>query len=354
MTEPTVRVDPHHLAAAGRSILEALGVPPEDATLVADSLVLADLWGHQSHGMLRLPWYAHRLQSGVMQARTEPSFVVDAGAVAVLDGHDGIGQVLAARATGEAIARAKAHGIGAVAVRRSNHFGTAMYYSLMGPAAGCIVLVATNASPAMAPWGGREKRVGTNPWSIAAPVAGRPPLALDIATTAVARGKIYLARQRGEAIPKGWALDAEGRPTTDAERAIAGLVAPMAGHKGYGIAVMMDLLAGVLSGSAFGAAVHGPYERAERSGAGHLMIALDIAAFLPLAEFEARSARLVEELKSAPRAEGVEEIFYPGEIEARNAERSARDGLHLPVKTCDDVIALARELGVAVEGLAAV
>jgi LDH2 family malate/lactate/ureidoglycolate dehydrogenase len=261
--------------------------------------------------------------------------------------------VLAARATGDAIEFAKVHGIGAVAVRNSNHFGTAMFYSLMGPPAGCIVLVATNASPAMAPWGGREKRVGTNPWSIAAPVAGRAPLALDIANTAVARGKIYLARQRGEPIPKDWALDAEGRPTTDAERAIAGLVAPMAGHKGYGIAVMIDLLAGVLSGSAFGAAVHGPYEPAAPSGAGHLMIALDIAAFLPVAEFEARSARLVDELKSAPRADGIDEIFYPGEQEARRAEQAARDGLHLPALTCQDLMALARELGVAVEPIEA-
>jgi len=346
VSEPVVRVDPHRLAGAGRSILEALGVPEADATLVADSLVLADLWGHQSHGALRLPWYVRRLQSGAMRARTQAEFVVDAGAVAVLDGHDGIGQVLAARATGEAIARAKAHGVGAVAVRRSNHFGTAMYYSLMGPPAGCIVLVATNASPAMAPWGGRAKRVGTNPWSIAAPVAGRAPLALDIANTAVARGKIYLARQRGEPIPKGWALDTAGRPTTDAERALAGLVAPMAGHKGYAIAVLMDLLAGVLSGSAFGAAVHGPYEPAAQSGAGHLVIALDIAAFLPVAEFEARAARLVEQLKAPPRAEGVDEIFYPGEIEARNAERAAREGLTLPAKTVDDLRSLAQELGV--------
>lgn len=350
--EDSLRVDPQRLAAAGRSLLLALGVPAADATLVADSLVLADLWGHQSHGMLRLPWYVRRLQSGAMKTRTAPVFVTDAGAVGVLEGHDGIGQVLAARATQEAIARAGRHGIGAVAVRRSNHFGTAMYYSLMGPPAGCITLVATNASPAMAPWGGREKRVGTNPWSIAVPVAGRVPLVLDIANTAVARGKIYLARQRGEAIPKGWALDADGVPTTDAERALAGLVAPMAAHKGYGIAVMMDMLAGVLSGSAFGAAVHGPYEPAAPSGAGHLVIALDIKAFMPLAEFEARAAQLVDELKSTPRAAGVDEIFYPGEIEARNAENAARDGLVLPRKTCADIEALAGELGVAIEPLA--
>jgi LDH2 family malate/lactate/ureidoglycolate dehydrogenase len=342
----TVRVEPQALRDLGTSIAVALGVPEADARLLADSLVQADLWGHQSHGMLRLPWYARRLQSGAMRAVTQARTVVDAGAVAVLDGDHGIGQVLAIQATREGIRRAKAHGIGAVAVRQSNHFGTAMYYSLAAAAAGCVAMVCTNASPAMAPWGGREKRVGTNPWSLAAPAGRHAPMVLDIANTAVARGKVYLARQRGEAIPAGWALNGDGAPTTDAEAAIAGLIAPMAGHKGYAIAVMVDMLAGVLSGSAFGAAVHGPYEPAERSGCGHLLLLLDIAAFMPPAEFGERMERLIAELKATPRATGCDEIFYPGELEARAAERHAREGLTLPAQTLADLHALARELGV--------
>jgi LDH2 family malate/lactate/ureidoglycolate dehydrogenase len=342
----TIKVEPQGLHACGAAICSALGVPADDAHLLAGSLVQADLWGHQSHGMLRLPWYARRLQSGAMRAVTQPQTVVDAGAVVVMDGLHGIGQVLATFAMQEAIRRAKTHGVGAVAVRNSNHFGCAMYFSLMAAQAGCVALVSTNASPAMAPWGGREKRVGTNPWSLAAPAGRHAPMVLDIANTAVARGKVYLARQRGEPIPAGWALTREGLPTTDAEAAIAGLIAPMAGHKGYAIAVMVDMLSGVLSGSAFGAAVHGPYEPAQPSGCGHLMLALNVAAFMPAAEFGLRMEQLIAELKSTPLAAGSDEIFYPGELEARAAERHARDGLQLPARTVTDLQMLARELGV--------
>jgi LDH2 family malate/lactate/ureidoglycolate dehydrogenase len=207
-------------------------------------------------------------------------------------------------------------------------------------------MVTTNASPAMAPWGGREKRVGTNPWSLAAPAGRHAPMVLDIANTAVARGKIYLARQKGQEVPAGWALDADGKPTTDAAQAVAGLIAPMAGHKGYAIAVMMDMLSGVLTGSSFGAAVQGPYQSEKRSGCGHLIIALKIAAFMPTAEFAARMEQLIEQLKSTPLASGSAEILYPGELEARNAERHMREGLALPEQTIIDLDGLAGELGV--------
>jgi LDH2 family malate/lactate/ureidoglycolate dehydrogenase len=341
------RIAPHRLLDAAAAVTVALGVPEADARLLADTLVQAELWGHGSHGLLRLPWYVRRLQSGAMRALTRPMLVVDAGAVAVIDGDHGIGQVLAMRGIDEAVARARRHGVGAVALRRSNHFGTAMYFSRRAAEAGCVAMVFTNASPAMAPWGGAEKRVGTNPWSLAAPAGRHPIMVLDIANTAVARGKVYLARERGETIPEGWALDAQGTPTTDPATAIAGLIAPMAGHKGYAVAVMVDMLSGVLSGSAFGSAVHGPYEPDEASGCGHLMIALDIAAFMPPAEFGERMERLIADLKGARLADGSEGIFYPGEREALAALRHAREGLMLPVTTVQALMALGRELGVA-------
>ena len=339
------RIAPDGLRDFAAAVCRRLGVPAADAHLVADSLVQADLWGHQSHGVMRLPWYAARLKSGVCVAEAKPELIVDAGAVAVLDGRDGLGQVLAARAAQEAIVRAKAHGIGAVAVRNSNHFGTAMYFSLMAAREGCIGFLSSNASPAMAPWGGREKSVGTNPWSWAAPAGRHAPLALDIANTAVARGKIYLARKQGRRIPKGWAITAAGVPTTDPAAAIDGIILPMAGHKGYAIAVVMDMLSGVLSGSAFGKAVHGPYQSQQRSGAGHLMIALDIAAMQPLAEFNARMERYIAELKAVPLAPGFDEIFYPGEIEARNDLGNRAQGLLLPADTLTDLRNLADQLG---------
>jgi LDH2 family malate/lactate/ureidoglycolate dehydrogenase len=241
---------------------------------------------------------------------------------------------------------AKAHGIGAVALRNSNHFGTAMYFTLMAARAGCVGFLSTNASPAMAPWGGRQKAVGTNPWSWAAPAGSHPPMVLDIANTGVAWGKIYLARQKGMPIPQGWAINAAGAPTTDPAEAIEGIVLPMAGHKGYAIAVMMDMLSGVLTGSAFGTGVHGPYQTGHRSGAGQFMIALDIGAVQPLAEFGARMDRYIAELKSVPLAQGFEEIVYSGEIEARNEVRNRAEGLLLPEDTLADLRTLAEEMEV--------
>ena len=329
------------------AVYRSAQVPEADARLMADSLVQADLWGHQSHGVLRTGWYLARFETGVMAARTNPRTLIDAGGVAVIDGQEGIGQVLTAHATREAIRRAKAHGIAAVAVRNSNHFGTCMYYTRMGAQAGCVMLLASNGGPAMAPWGGAKKILGTSPWSVAAPAGRHPPMVMDMANTAVARGKIYLARNRHERIPEGWAIDSAGRPTTDPQAAIDGIILPMAGHKGYAIAAAIDMLSGVLSGSKFLSAVHGPYDTTERSGAGHMVIALDIEAFQPLAEFNARMEQFVSELKSVPKGEGVEEVFYPGEIEARNDARFRKEGLLLPADTVADLAAIANKLGLA-------
>lgn len=338
-----VRVDPEGLLAFATAVLEASGVPRTDAVLVAECLIEADLWGHQSHGTLRLSWYVARLRSGVMRAGTIPRTIVDHGPVTVIDGGDGIGQVVMAHASREAIARAKHHGIGAVGVRNSNHFGAAGHFAAMAAKRGCIGVIMTNASPAMAPWGGRVKAVGTNPWSIAAP-AGRFGVAmLDVANTRVARGKVYLAQQRGEQIPVGWALDSGGEPTVDPAAALRGLILPMADHKGYAIAFMVDVLSGVLTGGTFGAAVNGPYQARLRSGAGHLFIALDIAAFQDVSAFDCRMEALIAEIKSVPTAPGFDEVLFPGEREQRNADRNRRAGLVLPGRTITDLEQLAQE-----------
>jgi LDH2 family malate/lactate/ureidoglycolate dehydrogenase len=327
------------------AVLVAGGLEGGDARLVADSLVQADLWGHESHGVMRLASYVARIRSRAVAADAKPALVVDSRAIAVMDGRHVMGQVAAAQAMAEAIRRAKAHGVGAVSVRNSNHFGTAMYFTLMAAAQGCIGFLSTNASPAMPPWGGCAKGVGTNPWSWAAPAGRHPPMVLDIANTAVARGKIFLAGQRGSKIPSGWALDEQGQPTTDPVAALRGITLPMGGHKGYAISVMMDVLSGVLSGGAFGAAVHGPYQADERGDVGHLVIALDIAAFLRPDDFGARMERLIDELRGAARAAGHEEILYPGEPEARNDARLRKSGLVLPEQTARDLAELAGSCG---------
>ncbi|MET7519661.1 Ldh family oxidoreductase [Streptomyces sp. NPDC005480] len=325
---------------------ETHGVPVDDARLLADTLVTAELWGHASHGMLRLPWYLDRIATGATAAVAAPEVISDNGAVTVIDGHDGLGQVLTDQAVYEGVERARAHGISAVAVRNSGHFGTAAYFTRKAAEMGCVAILATNASPAMAPWGGKDKRIGTNPWSIAAP-AGRYGIAvMDIANTAVARGKIYHAKERGELIPEGWAADADGVPTTDPRRAIEGLILPMAGHKGYAISFMFDVLAGVLTGSAFGSQVVGPYQPTGRSGAGHLLLCIDIRAMADPADFEQRMQALVEETKSTPTAPGAGEIFVPGEPEIRTAERLSRQGVTVVDDTWASLARISRSTGV--------
>ncbi|WP_210509075.1 Ldh family oxidoreductase [Naasia sp. SYSU D00057] len=344
MTGITVPAD--RLVELGAAILVAHGVPEDDARLVADSLVTADMWGHPSHGMLRLDWYVARLRAGVMTAVTEPETVLDGGAVVVLDGRDGVGQIATERACALAVDRARQHGIGLVAVRFSNHFGTAAYWTRRIADAGCVGILTTNGSPAMAPWGGREKTVGANPWSIATPGGSHGPVVLDIANTGVARGKIYAALQKGESIPDTWAIDSSGTPTTDPRAAIEGILLPMAGHKGYGISFMMDVLSGVLTGSGYATDVVGPYVPDQRSGCGHLVVAIDIDRILGRDEFDRRIDDLIARTKSVPLAAGVSEVFYPGEIENRAEERGRAEGVFLPDKTVDELKSLAVDAGV--------
>lgn len=331
------------LTRFGTATLQTFGVPHADALLLADSLVKAELWGHASHGMLRLPWYVERLRSGAMSAVTQSTVAVDNGAVVVLDGQDGIGQVLTDQGVKIGVERARRHGISAVGIRNSNHFGTAAYFTREAARQGCVTFLSTNASPAMAPWGGKQKAIGTNPWSIAAPAGRHGVAVMDIANTAVARGKIYLAAERAEDIPATWAADESGTPTTNARQAIHGLILPMAGHKGYVISFMMDVLAGVLTGSHFGAHIAGPYQADRKSGCGHLLLTIDVRAMMPLAEFEQRMEILIDEIKSIPTAAGIDEIFFPGEIEDRHTARNLASGIAIADNTWESLARLSQE-----------
>ena len=335
-------VRPEALADFTAAVLRAEGVPAPDADLLADTLVTAELWGHASHGMLRLPWYVTRLRTGAMTAVTTVDTVRDHGAVVVLDGRDGIGQVVTHRAVEVGVERARRHGVSAVGIRNSGHFGTAAYFTRRAAEAGCVAILATNASPAMAPWGGRQKSVGTNPWSIAAPAGSHGVVVMDLANTAVARGKVYLAAERGEPIPHGWAADAEGTPTTDPAEAVKGLILPMAGPKGYVISFMMDVLAGVLTGSAFGDAVAGPYEPHRRSGAGHLLITIDVDAMADRAEYTRRIESLVRQTRDGALAPWADEILVPGELEDRHRTLSVQ-GIPLAPATWAALAALAEQ-----------
>lgn len=318
-------VEIDRLRLFAENLLQKIGVPEPDARLLTDTLIQAELWGHSSHGLLRLSWYVARLKSGAMKTVSNPEFVIDTGALAVIDGHDGIGQVLTKFALDEAIQRAKKFGIAAIGVRNSNHFGTAMYFTRLAAMQGCVAILSTNASPSMAPWGGAKKILGNNPWSIAAPY-GERVVALDMANTVVARGKIYAAAERGESIPDNWAISRDGKKTTDAAEAIDGVILPMGEHKGYAITFMMDVLAGALTGSEVATGVHGPYEPNSKSGCGHMLLVIDVEAMGSLDGFNQRVEKLVEEVHGVPLAEGFDMVYYPGEIEDLNKQAALAEG----------------------------
>ncbi|MFI7062744.1 Ldh family oxidoreductase [Kribbella sp. NPDC050124] len=337
------RTRPEALLSFTEAVLRAEGVPGPDAHLLADTLVMAELWGHASHGMLRLPWYVARLRSGAMERVTRTERVRDTGALAVLDGGNGIGQVITDQAVDLGIQRAREYGVSAIGIRNSGHFGTAAYFTRKAAHEGCVAFLCTNASPAMAPWGGRQKSVGTNPWSIAAPAGRHGTVVMDLANTAVARGKVYLAAERGTEIPEGWAADSDGNPTTDPRSAIEGLILPMAGPKGYVISFMFDVLAGVLTGSAFGGDVAGPYQPDAPSGVGHLLLTIDVAAMGDPAAYAERVEALVDATRSAETAAWADRILVPGELEDQNLAANAVAGIALTATTWTSLVTLAAE-----------
>jgi LDH2 family malate/lactate/ureidoglycolate dehydrogenase len=345
MTQANQYIEHERLTQFAKAVYQSTGMNEEDALLTADTLVQAELWGHSSHGLLRLAWYYARLQSGAMKPISNTSLLVDSNAIALMDGADGVGQVVAKRAMLESVERAKKHSVGIVSVRNSNHFGTCMYFTRMGAQNGCISILMSNAGPNMAPWGGRKKKIGTNPWSIAVPAGKHGAVVMDMANSGVARGKIYLAQKRRQSISSDWAIDKDGKPTTDPQAAIEGFILPMAGHKGYVMGVMVDILSGVLSGSSFLDQVHGPYDPVNRSGAGHFIVSLNVAAFQPLKEFELRIDEYIRSLKDVPLAEGHEQVYFPGEMENQADIRNRNLGLLLPEDTKLSLIQVAKESG---------
>jgi LDH2 family malate/lactate/ureidoglycolate dehydrogenase len=309
-------------------LLVSNGIPPADAATVAGCLVQADLRGVDTHGLMRLPGYLERIRTGMLNRTPKLVFDKKTPVAAAIDGDNGFGFVTATRAMSEAIAMARDFGLGIVSVRHSNHFGMAASYVLQAIDAGMMSMVFTNASRAMPPWGGREGLLGTSPFATGAPGGRLPPFVLDMSPAVAARGKIRRAERRGEAIPLGYALDAAGKPTTDATAALGGVVLPMGGPKGSGLAMMMDIFGGVISGAAFGGDVADQYKAKDRrQNVGHFFLAMKPDLFVSEADYKARMDTLSERIRTCPRADGFDEILLPGEPEAREETRRRRTGI---------------------------
>jgi LDH2 family malate/lactate/ureidoglycolate dehydrogenase len=344
------RYDWKRLEQFATAIFVRAGVSTRDAETVARSLVHADLRGVHSHGLARMPVYVERISAGLIDVSKAPVILRKAGATAVVDGMNHLGAVVGEAALQTAIEIAGKNGTAIVGVRCSNHFGACSYYAEQAIQKGMILFVMSNAPQTMAPTGGIRPFFGSNPIAAGIPAGSAPPFLLDMATTVAARGKIALARKKGEAIPKGWAIDERGRDTTDPAEALRGALLPIGGAKGYGIAMFVDILCGLLAGAGYGPGVHSLYDNDEHpQNVGHFFWALQIESFMPLPLFQQRMDQYIQQIKAEPKAEGREEILIPGEWEWRTAKERQVSGVPLPDTVVCELAALGSTWGVELE-----
>jgi LDH2 family malate/lactate/ureidoglycolate dehydrogenase len=332
------------LRRLAEEILLAVHVPPHKAALVAETLVATNLRGVDSHGIQLLSYYVEQLLAGEMDATADGRVVSESGSCLQFDGQNAIGQWVAETCCGHAVRIAREQGMAMVVARESNHFGACNWWAQKMRDAGQIGIVMCNASPIVPPWQGRAGRMGTNPICVALP----GPWLLDMATTTVAAGKIFKAKINGQPqIPYGWAFDSQGVPTTDTEAAYKGMLMPLGGYKGSGLAMMVEILCGVLGGGAMANQLGGIRIRGKTVRVSQTFIAIDIARFMPVEEFQSRVEWLVNLMKSTPTAPGYEEVLVAGDPEWRTEAQRRRDGIPIPDGNWETLLKTAASAGVA-------
>lgn len=337
--------------------LASVGIPSAQAALVAEVLLTADLAGVDSHGCARLRRYVDGVAAGAIDPAATPSTVRRRPSTALIDAGNGLGQPAAVAAMRMAIEKASSTGVGVVSVRRSNHFGIAGYYASLAARVGMVGLAMTNASPQVAPTFGAEPMFGTNPIAVGMPTGAPSDFLLDMATSTVGRGKLEVRKRNGEPIPHGWVIDAEGLSRTDVAELIDGLKArrgysllPLGGggeehggHKGYGLGLFVDLVCGPLAGASWGRHVYG----AAGADLGHMLIAIDVGAFVELADFRRESGKMFEELREMKRLGSAAEVLIPGDKEASERRRRLAGGIPLTAEVRADLHDLGLRCGVA-------
>jgi LDH2 family malate/lactate/ureidoglycolate dehydrogenase len=347
-TAEVARIAAASLAAFAQRILCAAGIPATDAETVAQLMVEADLRGSDTHGVIRLPLYVRRLKAGGITTRPNIRIVQERKASALVDGDNGMGHLVMDFAAQTAIEKAKHCGVGWVGARMSNHAGPAALYAMKPLAHDMIgIYLAVGSNNHLPPWGARENLLGTNPIAIAIPALEEPPIVLDMAPTVAAFGKVRLKAQRGEEMPVGWMTDRDGKPLTDPKRADEGLLLPIGDYKGYGLSLIIGLLAGTLNQAAFGREVIDfVKEPGKKSNTGHAVVALAVDAFAPALVFKRQVDVAIRTMRGAERLPGIERIWLPGEQSHHKRQDRLRHGVPMPKPLRDSLDATARDLGV--------
>ena len=332
------------------SIFIAAGFSEADADIIADTLMEAEVEGRESHGFMRLNSLYQRTKQDVINTKPDIKFEEVGSSLYMVNGDNALGAILAAHVMDFCAEKAKENGVCVAFVNNANHLGAAGYYTIRAAEKGTFAFIATNGGPAVAPWGGMSKLLGTNPFSCSFPAGRFRNFTLDIATSASAMGKIIMYSKEGKSIPKGWAMDIEGNDTNSAKEATDAFkqgvgILPMAGYKGTGIAIMIDVLAGILSGAKLSKDINAMFSSGI-SGVGYFCFVVDIEHFMKLEVFEQRVEDWFEELKNDKKRPGIEEIFIPGEIENRKIARGS-DEISIFTGTMAEIEAIEAELTTA-------
>lgn len=344
MSETSIKFEVNQVHNFIKQLFLAAGLCGEHAWIVADSITTSELFGFHSHGLIRIPHYIKRLGIGSIKKDPQIRVVHKKGNTALIDGDHGMGHVVAYAAMEEAIKLAES-GVGFAGVKNSGHFGIAGYFALQAVRKGMIGIAVCHTDVAVIPFGGKEPAVGTNPLAVAVPTDKDYPVMLDMATSTASLGKILVAKNKGEDIPADWAVDADGVPTTDPHQ--AKYLMPMAGAKGYALALIFDILCGPLTGSLFGKRLpkmYGDYDKHRELG--HFLGAINVENFVPLAEFKKNVGLLIDDTHNTPAAAGFERVLVPGEKEYLTQRKFQREGIPVTTETLKELKAVAEELNV--------
>ncbi len=332
-----MKIEVGRLREVSVQILKGLNATDEEATLVADCLVRAEKRGIDTHGVYFLKLLSDRIDAHMIHIPTPLRVIRENNTTAIVDGGNGLGQVAAHRAMRMSVQKARNFGVGITLVRNTNHIGILAFYTSMAAEEGTVGIVMSNSAPSMSPWGGADPFLGTNPISIAIPGGEEGAVILDMSSSVVARGKIRRAQRMKEKIPLGWALDETGSPTTDPVAALKGTLLPIGGPKGYGLALMIDVLAGLLSGSQYGPDVKTFHQPLGPTGIGVFTMAVDIERFMPLHQFKDLMTSYAKSIKKTKKAKQVSQIYLPGEIELEREKQSLKDGVEISPEVAKDL-----------------